>query len=284
MNNEDCVSGTSTRHKGELHLIDVQHLVDDGIEHPFLQLHDYLWAWDHDSYHGQGLHPCPYRGSGWSSPPIYWDHTTYENSLPQFSYQLNPFLVSRFQRLSYDVRRTSSLVVFHLAKCFADLGRRHTGRRASKCKCVCVCLRVCVRVCVVCVLCACVGVGTSDDSLLGHTNSTLRTLAQCSAQAFLLSLSLSSPAALRTQFSPITSWFGWRYRNHQHQLGILWRFPLSLPQTLTARWHALPCTLPFWPQSYCLLSSWPYNYALKHYNWKVVLCVEVGPGTEALAS
>ena len=46
LNNEYCVRSTSTRHKGELHLIDVQHLVDGGIEHPFPQLHDYLWAWD----------------------------------------------------------------------------------------------------------------------------------------------------------------------------------------------------------------------------------------------
>ena len=152
VNNEYCASGTYTRHKGELHLIDVQHLVDGGIEHPFPQLHDYLWAWDHDSYHGQGLHPCPYRGYR-SSPPIYWDHTISENSLRQFSYQLNSFLISRFQHLGYDASKAGSLVAFHLAECFVDLGCRHTGRRVSKCKCVC------VGVCVCCVVLCCVCVG-----------------------------------------------------------------------------------------------------------------------------
>ena len=28
-----------------------------------------LWAWAHDRFHSHWLHPCFYRGSGWSSPP-----------------------------------------------------------------------------------------------------------------------------------------------------------------------------------------------------------------------
>ena len=155
MNNEYCASGTYTRHKGELHLIDVQHLVDGGIEHPFPQLHDYLWASDHDSFHGQGLHPCPCRGSGWTSPPIYWDHTTSGNSLRQFSYQLNSFLIRRFQHLGCDARKASSLVAFHLAECFVDLGCRHTGRGSPS---VSVCVLCCVVLCCVvlyCLVCVC---------------------------------------------------------------------------------------------------------------------------------
>ena len=51
--------------------------------------------------------------------------------------------------------------------------------------------------------------GTSWSSLLGHTNSTLSSLAQCSTHAIILSssVSASSPASLCTQFSQTMSWF-----------------------------------------------------------------------------
>ena len=56
-----------------------------------------LWVWDHSSYHGQGLHPCSYEDWGWSSPPVYWGHTTAENSLCQFSYQLRELIAWPFK-------------------------------------------------------------------------------------------------------------------------------------------------------------------------------------------
>ena len=89
-------------------------------------------------------------------------------------------------------------------------------------------------------VCVCVG----GDSFLGHSNSTLRSLAECSTHVFILSSSVnaSSPASLGTQFLPITYWsvqsIYRQYGKHHHLLGILWRIPLS--QTLPARRHALP--------------------------------------------
>ena len=71
------------------------------------------------------------RGSRWSSPPVYGDYTTAENRLCKICYQLISFLTISFRDLGYDARRASSLAAFHLADCFADLGRRHTGSGAG---------------------------------------------------------------------------------------------------------------------------------------------------------
>ena len=88
-----------------------------------------LWAWDHDSYHGQGFHPCPYGGSEWSSPPnLMGSHRSWKQTL---SCQLNSFLTSSFQHLNYDTRWANSLTAFHLSECSTDQGRKHTGREAS---------------------------------------------------------------------------------------------------------------------------------------------------------
>ena len=79
---------------------------------------------------------------------------------------------------------------------------------------------------------------------LGHSNSTLSSLALCSTHVFILS---ASPASLHTQFPQ------WCPNEHLHHLEVLWRiiFP---PQTLPARLHILPCawrhfrqSLPLWP-------------------------------------
>ena len=65
--------------------------------------------------------------------------------------------------------------------------------------------------------------------------------------AFILSssVSASSPASLRTQFSPTMSWFVWSIclairKTPSHHLGILWWIPLSLPQTLPDGRYVLP--------------------------------------------
>ena len=44
----------------------------------------------------------------------------------QLSRQLNSFLISSFQHLSYDARWPSSLAASYFARCFVDLGHRHT--------------------------------------------------------------------------------------------------------------------------------------------------------------
>ena len=57
--------------------------------------------------------------------PVYWDHTTAENSPHYNSYQLNSFLTSSFQNLS---EKANSLAAVHLDDCFTDLGHKHTER------------------------------------------------------------------------------------------------------------------------------------------------------------
>ena len=90
-----------------------------------------MWTWDHGTFHGQGLHPCLSRDSGWSSrPSLLGSYHCWKQPL-QLSYQLNAFLISIFQHLGYDARRASSLAAFHLAQCFANLSNWHTGRRAG---------------------------------------------------------------------------------------------------------------------------------------------------------
>ena len=160
VNNEYCVSGTSTRHIGELHLIDVQHLVDGGIEHPFLQLHDYLWAWDHDSYHGQGLHTCPYRVQDeplLSSTGIIPLLKTASASFPTSSTLSSS---GDFSISAMLPEGPAALLCFILLSALGIWVADTLGVGPAR---VCVCC-VCVRACVL-------GVGTSDDSLLGHTNS-----------------------------------------------------------------------------------------------------------------
>ena len=51
-----------------------------------------------------------------------------KNGFRQLSCQLSSFFTSSYQRLSYDCRWASSLAAFYLAGCFADQGRRYTGR------------------------------------------------------------------------------------------------------------------------------------------------------------
>ena len=126
---------------------------------------------------------------------------------------------------------------------FADQGRGHPGRGSA------------------------FGGTPGARSLLGHSNSTFNSLAYCSIHVFTLSssVSASSPASLRRQFSSTTSWFVlyiWRYGKHHHHLGILWRMPLSLPQTLEEKQHASPCPwrqckqfLPLWLILSCFPSS-----------------------------
>ena len=41
-NNEDGVSGTSTRHKAELHFINVHHLTDEEVYYPFQHIYDLI--------------------------------------------------------------------------------------------------------------------------------------------------------------------------------------------------------------------------------------------------
>ena len=101
--------------------------------------------------------------------------------------------------------------------------------------------------------------GPSGSSLLGHSNSTLRSLAYCSTHVFVLSssVSTSSPASLHTLFSPIIFWFVQSVClviiKHHHHLGIPWRIPLPLPQILPARCCALPRAWHHCKQPRCLL-------------------------------
>ena len=134
-----------------------------------------LWVWEHGSF------PCPYKDLGWSSTPSLLGSYHCWKQPPPVSYQLNSFLTSSIQHHSNDA--------FHLAECFADLGCWHTGRRGGSW-----------------------GGRVSGSSLLfhsSHSNSTFRSLTQWSTHVFILSSSVtaSSPASLRTQFSPIMSWF-----------------------------------------------------------------------------
>ena len=114
------------------------------------------------------------------------------------------------------------------------------------------------------------GGGCWGSSLLGHSNSTLRGLAESSSQFFILSssVSASSPASLHKQFLPITSWFVWSIclaiRKTPSPSGDTVANSSFSAQTLQAAQNALPCawrscrrSLPLWPQLSCLPSSGP---------------------------
>ena len=93
----------------------------------------YLWAWYHGSCHGQGLHPCPCRGSGWIFPPsLLGSHCSWEQALAvvlptQFHPHQQCFTSQLWCQMGQKSRWASSLAVFHPAECFTDQGSGHTG-------------------------------------------------------------------------------------------------------------------------------------------------------------
>ena len=90
------VSGTSTRHKTELHLVDVYHHADGKVLLPIPTVSWLdLWAWDHDSCHALGLHLCPDVQDQILFPAC-WYRTAAENSICYLSCQLSSFPTSSF--------------------------------------------------------------------------------------------------------------------------------------------------------------------------------------------
>ena len=78
-----------------------------------------LWAWNHGNYHGHLIEVLDE-----ALLTVYWDHTTAENNLHQFSDQPNSF-ASILQHLSYNARRAGSIAAFRLVKCSALRNLNH---------------------------------------------------------------------------------------------------------------------------------------------------------------
>ena len=150
--------------------------------------------------------------------PVCWDHTVAENSLCQLSRQLNSFLTSSFQHLSYDARWASSLAAFNFVECFVDRGCGHTVRGASSWR----------------------DLGELIAwPLKFNIEQPSIVLNSCIHIAFISARKLTSIFAYTVLINNV--WFCgpsiWQCGKHHHYLGLLWRIPLSLPQTLPARWY-----------------------------------------------
>ena len=125
-------------------------LVDGRIQHsvPAASWLD-LCAWGHGSYHGQGPHPCPCWGSGWSSPPsLLGTYHCWKQSLSVFL----PARLLPHQQLTASPIWYQKMQYFILLSVLRIWVTDTLGGGPA------------------------VG-GTSGSSLLGHSNSTLRNLA-----------------------------------------------------------------------------------------------------------
>ena len=132
------------------------------------------------------------------------------------------FLTSSFQHFSYDARWTSSFDAFHLAEWFVDQGHRHTGKGPA------------------------VGGGPQGSCFLAiqirywaaqHSAQPMPSSCLCQwAQAHQHRCVHNNHQQRPGLCGPSV----WLYGKHHHHLGIPWQIPPSLPQTLPARWYALP--------------------------------------------
>ena len=116
--NNDGVSGTPTRHKTALHRIDVHHLIDVKVQHPFQQLHDLICELETVMV-AAVMAPTfvPVDIQDKTLRPLYWDLTTPKNNLHQLSCQFNSFFISSFQHLLGSWRDLMELITWPFNWC-----------------------------------------------------------------------------------------------------------------------------------------------------------------------
>ena len=199
----------------------------------------WLDVWDHDSCLCRGPRPCPYRGSGWSSPSLPGSHYCWKQPR-HLPCQLNFFLTSSFQHPSCDARWASSLSTYHIVECFVDQAADTLGEGWH--------LETPQEAC---------HLDTETRHLATwHSGLHLFFVGEHKLPSVIVYTLLTNDIPVCVTCLSAVCWYG----KHHHHLEILQRIPLSLPQTLPRRRHVFPhachrCrqSLPPWPQSSCLL-------------------------------